>query len=224
MNDFLGLTTNAPCFFNQFTNLNFQGTISNNTLLYSQSGIDYTITGTPNLGLYAITGAVSVLEQEEDLSVSFTSTNVFAIGFDAFLTDISGNPSVGLLTITVSNSTDSVVQSVTNGFIGFASDSGSIISFTLQAVPDNVFPTLSSFYAIGPPTPPLITMPTFTNNTFSVSVQTLSGENYVLEFRNSLQANWMLLTNTEIGGNGLVEILSDSTATNSQRFYRLQQW
>ncbi len=71
--------------------------------------------------------------------------------------------------------------------------------------------------------PPRLLNPAWEGQQFSVLVQTLSGRNYALEFKDSLAAtNWTgVCTNA---GNGALRALTDSTATGARRFYRLRQW
>jgi alpha-tubulin suppressor-like RCC1 family protein len=58
---------------------------------------------------------------------------------------------------------------------------------------------------------------------FRVSVSTISGKVYLLEYKNSLaDSNWTGLP--LIAGNGSVITLADPTANGSQRYYRLRQW
>ena len=58
---------------------------------------------------------------------------------------------------------------------------------------------------------------------FRVSVPTLSGKVYLLEYKNSLaDSNWTGLP--LVAGNGGTITLTDPTANASQRFYRLRQW
>jgi hypothetical protein len=72
------------------------------------------------------------------------------------------------------------------------------------------------------PTPRLLN-PIRAPGTFGVVIQTLNRKHYALDFKNSLTTtNWTpLFTNT---GNGALELLTDRTATVSQRFYRMRQW
>jgi len=68
-----------------------------------------------------------------------------------------------------------------------------------------------------------ISNPTLSENGFGVSVPTQSGRVYALEFKNSLaDANWTALP--LVAGNGDDLVLTDSSATNSQRYYRVRQW
>jgi hypothetical protein len=47
--------------------------------------------------------------------------------------------------------------------------------------------------------------------------------NYALEFKDSLAAtNWTAVSTN--AGNGVLKVLTDSTALGQQRFYRLRQW
>ena len=65
--------------------------------------------------------------------------------------------------------------------------------------------------------------PTAGTNSFSVSLPTQSGKVYVLQYKGSLTySNWTALPLN--AGNGETIIVTDTSATNSQRFYRVQQW
>ena len=58
---------------------------------------------------------------------------------------------------------------------------------------------------------------------FRVSVPTISGKVYLLEYKNALaDSNWTGLP--LVAGNGGAITLTDPTANASQRFYRLRQW
>lgn len=73
-----------------------------------------------------------------------------------------------------------------------------------------------------PPTAPLLFKPTRGSDTsFSVSVATVSGRNYSLEFKDALTASaWTALP--AVPGDGTVKVLTDPAATASQRFYRVR--
>jgi alpha-tubulin suppressor-like RCC1 family protein len=63
----------------------------------------------------------------------------------------------------------------------------------------------------------------FKTNAFSLSLPSHSGRVYVLQYKKSLSAtNWLSLP--LVPGNGHSLILTDLSATNSQRYYRVQQW
>ena len=76
----------------------------------------------------------------------------------------------------------------------------------------------------GPPkTQALLTSPNLGNSNFSLLLPSQSGKVYVLQYQNSLlDGNWISLP--LVPGNGGTLLLTDPTATNSQRFYRVQQW
>ena len=61
------------------------------------------------------------------------------------------------------------------------------------------------------------------SNSFSLSLPTQYGHVYWLEYKDSLtDTNWKTLPLN--AGNGAALTLTNSTATNSQRFYRIQEW
>jgi len=68
--------------------------------------------------------------------------------------------------------------------------------------------------------PPELINPAFTNSTFTVSVATLAGKSYTLEFKNSLaDSTWTGLP--AVAGDGTVKTLVDSSATVPRRYYRV---
>ena len=65
--------------------------------------------------------------------------------------------------------------------------------------------------------------PTTSSNGFSVSLPTQSGRVYRLEYKEPLSdTNWKALP--LVAGNGRVRVLTDSTASGGQRFYRVRRW
>ena len=69
----------------------------------------------------------------------------------------------------------------------------------------------------------LMANPVKLTNRFCVSLPTRSGRVYALEYKNSLADNqWTPLP--PVAGNGSFRTLTDLTADDSQRFYRVRQW
>ena len=67
---------------------------------------------------------------------------------------------------------------------------------------------------------PMISNPKLTGTTFTLSVPTQVGFNYILEYKNSFSdANWTVVQT--IGGTGGTITLTDTGATGSRRFYRV---
>ncbi len=99
------------------------------------------------------------------------------------------------------------------------------------AVPPGLYPSVGvaagSYHTVllleGVLPVPQLMLPARKDGRFSTRVQTLNRRSYALEYQDSLAAtNWTALsTNT---GHGALMILSDPTATASQRFYRMRQW
>ena len=70
---------------------------------------------------------------------------------------------------------------------------------------------------------PQLMLPATSAGLFSARVQTLCRKSYALEYKDSLAAtNWTPLPAT--AGNGALRVLTDPTATATQRFYRMRQW
>jgi len=70
-------------------------------------------------------------------------------------------------------------------------------------------------------TTPQLVNPVHSNGVFTVSLATVNGENYFLEFKNSLTADtWTALP--AVAGDGTVMPLVDPSATGSRGFYRVR--
>jgi alpha-tubulin suppressor-like RCC1 family protein len=68
-----------------------------------------------------------------------------------------------------------------------------------------------------------LTNASFATNTFSAMLPTQCGKVYGLEYKNALSdSNWTRLP--LVPGNGSAVLLTDPTATNSQRIYRVRRW
>jgi hypothetical protein len=81
-----------------------------------------------------------------------------------------------------------------------------------------------SFYvqvvAAAPPSPTLLA-PHRSGSSFSVQVATTSGFTYYLDYKTNLAATaWTTAAQTP--GDGTSKTLTDTTATDSQRFYRVR--
>ena len=76
----------------------------------------------------------------------------------------------------------------------------------------------------GPPLSQIpLTNPIYQTNRFSVSLPTLSGKVYSLQYKSALtDTNWIALPLKP--GNGKTLTVTDTNATDSQRLYRVQQW
>jgi uncharacterized delta-60 repeat protein len=73
---------------------------------------------------------------------------------------------------------------------------------------------------LDPQAPPLMN-PSRNDDLFRVSVPTLAGRFYLLEYKNTLsEASWQSLP--AVKGNGAVKAISDTITNQSQRFYRLR--
>lgn len=91
----------------------------------------------------------------------------------------------------------------------FATFNGTPRSGIARLIGDTVIPS------------PQLFAPRRTNNIFQVSFATVSGSSYVLEYRNSLANSWMEIL-PGVAGDGAVKSLTDASATNSLRFYRVR--
>ena len=71
--------------------------------------------------------------------------------------------------------------------------------------------------------PPVVFSPSFYAGAFTLSVPSSIGKTYQLEYQNSFaDPGWTSLP--QVAGTGQVLVLTDATATNTKRFYRVRQW
>jgi hypothetical protein len=76
--------------------------------------------------------------------------------------------------------------------------------------------------AVLPPAPiPTITAPSLSTGQFSVTVATVSGYTYYLDYKQMLDAPaWS--NAAQVAGDGSGKVLTDSSAGDSQRYYRVR--
>jgi hypothetical protein len=70
--------------------------------------------------------------------------------------------------------------------------------------------------------PPSAGVPLVTSSGTSISVSTLSGLNYLLEYKNALQDPAWIAVTTWVPGIGGILVLQDSNSPASSRFYRVR--
>jgi len=69
--------------------------------------------------------------------------------------------------------------------------------------------------------PPQLLNPTFNGTSFSLSVSTVTGKTYYLEYKSDLSdATWIPLSG--IAGDGTMKVFTDSSATGPRKFYRVR--
>jgi hypothetical protein len=75
---------------------------------------------------------------------------------------------------------------------------------------------------VGNPTPLLLSKPHWQNGVFTVSVPTTAGKTYGLQYKTALtDGTWTALPS--VPGNGSIMTLTDTTASSSQRLYRVSE-
>jgi hypothetical protein len=70
--------------------------------------------------------------------------------------------------------------------------------------------------------PPSASAPVVTSSGVSVSVQTVSGLSYLLEYKNELQDPTWIAVTTWLPGTGGIVVLQDTNSASSSRFYRIR--
>jgi hypothetical protein len=100
---------------------------------------------------------MSTYDQGANLVLTFTSSNVRAVGGDFFLTDLNENWTTGSFTITLNDGSFENVSLAagdagTAKFVGFMSDSANITSLTFSGVSAGGYATLDNLY-VGTPVP-----------------------------------------------------------------------
>ena len=68
---------------------------------------------------------------------------------------------------------------------------------------------------------PMVSVAGYQDGVFQLSLPTTAGQRYVLEFADSLPASQWISVSTTIG-DGTAQVLSDTSATNRQRYYRVR--
>jgi len=97
---------------------------------------------------------------------------------------------------------------------------GSTIAQPLAAVPSSARFSIQGGFWIWPS--PTFFAPTKVGNNFIVSFQTNPGNNYIVQYTDTLTPlNWQSLPG--VAGNGAVESVTNSAPGIAQRFYRLIQ-
>jgi hypothetical protein len=151
--DFLAAMGTLPVFLNDFTNFDYLGQLVH-SIHASQGGISYSIFSQPPLHAVAFDGAVSTINTNDRIVVTFTSTNVTAVGGLFFASDTNATPVSGSVTLSLSDGTQIQVgssQGAPAPFAGFVSDGPLIEFLTLTNGTSDAYPALSHLYVAGPP-------------------------------------------------------------------------
>jgi hypothetical protein len=135
--------------------------------------------------------------------------------------------------VTVPDLTGLTQLAATNAVLNANLSIGSISNTPHATVPAGSVisqnPVATTSVAIGSPinliissgTIPIVSQAAYQNGVFQLSVPTLSGRLYILQFTDKLPAtNWTDIQSSS--GNGTPRVLTDSSATNHQRYYRVR--
>ena len=112
------------------------------------------------------------------------------------------------------------VGSISNAPHGIV-PTGSVISQNPAAITSVAIGSPVNLIVSSGATIPVVSKAAYQDGVFQLSVPTLSGRLYILEFTDQLPAtNWTDVQSAS--GNGTVRFLTDSSATNHQRYYRVR--
>jgi hypothetical protein len=121
------------------------------TVKGSSNGISYYVASSPPIHLMAFSGALSTLDTNDQIDVTFTSGNVTGAGGYLYSGDTNAVATDGVVTITLSDGTTTNVPTASGAappFTGFLSDGPLITSLSITNSSGAGFPTLAHFYAV----------------------------------------------------------------------------
>jgi hypothetical protein len=209
-----------------------------------QHSVAFTVTAAPNLVPQGITLGAGSVVAGGTLAVSWTLANTGGGSSPATVTGVrinqspsSGNatpytsfasvsmPALAATSSTAQSTTITIPSNKTPGtyYVWIIADNVATNTITQTNYTDDY--ARSTAFTItdaggGIASPPTIASPKLTGTTFTISVATQIGFNYVLEFKNSLSdANWTSVQT--VSGTGGAVILIDSGAVGSSRVYRV---
>ena len=144
---FLG-AIDAGYYLNEFDSITSYGDLGE-SLSFSGGNYAYTVTS-PGGGLYGVpqfpdpNWALSTWNYDNPLFVSFTNSNVTAVGGLFSLTNTLGYEVGGSVKVVLSDGTTREFD--VGSFRGFTSDGATITSLTLSTEKENAFATMDHFY------------------------------------------------------------------------------
>jgi hypothetical protein len=147
--DFVAAIGVQPVFLNEFTNFIFLGQ-QVHPIYATNNGISYTVTSDPPLDVTAFDGAVSTVDTNDQLVVTFNSGNVSGVGGYLYSADANAGVASGSVTISLDDGTVTNVSSTAGTpapFIGLLSDS--LLNWMRLTNSDGTgWPALSHFYVV----------------------------------------------------------------------------
>jgi hypothetical protein len=147
--DFVAAIGAQPVFLNEFTNSIFPGP-QVHPIYAASNGISYAITSDPPLNVTAFNGAVSTVDTNDQLVVTFSSGNVSGVGGYLYTADTNAGVASGSVTISLDDGTVTNVSSTVGTpapFIGLVSDS--LLNWMRLTNSDGAgWPALSHFYVV----------------------------------------------------------------------------
>ena len=188
------------CFFHRVAHPEQTGSVSVVTAPNNPPTV--LVTNPPNGTVFTAPASVTIQASASDTDLGGSVTNVqFLVG-----------------STVVGNDTTSPYSAVTNGLPAGDYTLSAVASDNLGAEATNSI----SISVTNPPPPSVVTIlnPTLNGSTFSFSFATQTGYNYSAQFTPSLNPiSWFTFTN--LIGNGSVVQVTDSSLTNSERYYRV---
>jgi uncharacterized repeat protein (TIGR01451 family) len=148
-------------------------------------------------------------------NVTFVSASAGAVFTNGNVVYGAGNLPAG--------SAESVSFTVTPGAFGTLTNTVQVASITSNSNPSGGASTLLTTVSSGGVTAPMLSPgnASITANGFSISLQSMAGETYILQYKNSLtDPNWTNVSGAAVAGTGGVIVLQDGSA-GTNRFYRV---
>jgi hypothetical protein len=115
---------------------------------FSRNGFAYTISAPNGLWSGNVNSPIGTQREEDDITISFTSGNVTALGGNFFLNDVADNLMAGIITLTLNDGSLINLNSPISGplpFGGFTTDGSIITSLTISG-PITTWENLDNLY------------------------------------------------------------------------------
>jgi hypothetical protein len=220
--DFVAAIGFSPVLVNDFPNRGYVG-LMGHPFTACQDTMCYALYSEPPVHLVAFNGSFSTDETNDQIVVTFTTGNVWAVGGRFCVADENGVPTIGSSRVSVSDGTavDLVTQSnAVPMFVGFVSSGGLLTSLVLQGTGTNAYPAMTHLTAASVLVPSPIISKTAGSN---LIISWAAGfTNYTLQSSPSpAGGGWTALGSPYVPTNGSTSVVLPVTADKA--FFRLQK-
>jgi hypothetical protein len=201
--DFVAAIGTLPAVLNEFTNSAYFGWLAHPIQVYTNA-ISYWIASQPPVRLVGFDGALSTHDTNDEILVTFTSSNVAGVGGYFYAADNNAAPVSGSVLVRLSDGTEATVASSTGAppsFVGFLSDGPILTNLVVTDVSATAYPALSHLYVVeGIPSP---------------SITLLAPPNLMISWY-SATTGFVLQTCPDLNGNSWTNVNWTPQLTNNQ--------